>query len=432
MRPAALVRIVLAALVLAVAPSSALAAVNDSRTIDEDNFPLVVDVLDNDDPPNPHVPNTSQIQSVTQPAHGTTSVNEDTYDQINYSANPDYCGPDSFTYSGDFGSATVSMDITCVDDPPLAVNDPATVDEDSGAVDYDVVANDTDVDAGPKLITAIVQPQFGMASLVGNKIRYAPPANFCGGDNVGYTLNNSIFLAQKAFLTVDVTCRPDLPVANDDSFTVGFNAGTTFLSVLANDSDADNLFNGAANPEDIPIIAVTQPLSGSTAIAQGASVNTDQIAYTPNRGFCGMDSFIYRVFRDEVPPARVVVTVPCPSVAGPGGGTAPRAKASAGKVKVQGTTLKVPLTCTTAASCTISLSLSIAQKVKASRTKTVVIGKAKVTLKPGQKRTVAVRLDKTGRRALKKSRRLKAKLTIILGAKTLTTRTVSFKAKPKG
>ena len=61
---------------------------------------------------------------------------------------------------------------------------------------------------------------------------------------MGYTLNDSIFLAQKAFLSIEVDCKPDLPVANNDSFAVGFNSGATFLKVLANDTDADNLFNG--------------------------------------------------------------------------------------------------------------------------------------------------------------------------------------------
>ena len=96
-------------------PGSALAASNDTRTIEEDNFPVIVDVLQNDDQPN-IVPNTSQIQSVTQPMHGTTSINQDMYDQISYSANPDYCGPDTFTYTGDYGTATVSMTVTCEDD----------------------------------------------------------------------------------------------------------------------------------------------------------------------------------------------------------------------------------------------------------------------------------------------------------------------------
>ena len=324
--PSTLIRGLILALAIALAaPGSALSAVDsavdDSVTIGEDDFPLIVDVLKNDDPPNPSVPNTSQISNITTPTVGSAEIehsppgNPD-YHQIKYSAPLNYCGPVSFDYTGDYGTATVSMTITCVDDPPVAEDDPGVapgfyrVDEDSGAVDYDVLANDTDVDGGPKLITTIVPPQFGAASLQGGKIRYTPPANFCGGDNVGYTLNNSIFLAQKATLSIDVSCKPDLPVANNDSLTVGFNSGTTFLNVLANDTDADNLFYGAANPEDIPIIGVTEPVNGTAAIVQGASVNTDQIAYTPKRDFCGMDSFIYRVFRDEVPPAQVFVSVP--------------------------------------------------------------------------------------------------------------------------
>ena len=94
-----------------------------------------------------------------------------------------------------------------------------------------------------------------------------------------------------------------------------------------------------------------------------------------------------------------------------------------------GTTVKVPLSCTKAAACIVSLGLSTTENAKASKKKTVVIGKARATLKPGQKRTVTVKLNKAGKRKLKESRKLKAKLKVVLGGKTLTTRTVGFKAE---
>ena len=48
----------------------------------------------------------------------------------------------------------VTVDLTCVDDPPTAVDDSATVGEDYAATAIDVLANDTDVDGGPKSIGA--------------------------------------------------------------------------------------------------------------------------------------------------------------------------------------------------------------------------------------------------------------------------------------
>ena len=51
--------------------------------------------------------------------------------------------------------ATVSVTVTCVDDPPTAVNDSATVAEDAAATAIDVLANDTDVDGGPKAVASV-------------------------------------------------------------------------------------------------------------------------------------------------------------------------------------------------------------------------------------------------------------------------------------
>jgi Bacterial Ig domain len=447
-----LICLVLAALAIAVAalgPGAALAqaATDDTRLMDEDDS-VVISVLDND----PGFTTHSQISAVSDPDHGTTSIAEGDSDGVSYTPDHDYCNsqvggsPDTFTYTGDLGTATVSVTVTCLPDNPVANNDPPTpgdvfnVDEDSGPTPFDVLANDTDADGDAIEITSVSPPVAGgTASVVQgvggarDQVSYTPKPDFCGGENVTYTINGGA----TATLSIEVHCKPDLPVANDDARTVAMSSGTTFLDVLSNDVDADG--------DEIPIVKVTQPLNGTASIVQGAADPgqnaIDQIAYTPNKDFCGTDRFSYTV-RDDPPNgdiATVTVTVPCPVVSSGAGGSIgagsvgappPLAKASAkaGKIKVKGTALTVPLTCTKAASCTISLGLSIAQDAKASKKKTVVIGKAKVTLKPGQKRTVTVKLNKAGKRTLKKSHKLKAKLKIVLGGKALTTRTVRFKA----
>ena len=78
---------------------------------------------------------------------------------LTYQPDPNYCNdppgtaPDTFTYTLNGSStATVSVTVTCVDDPPVAVDDSATVGEDSGATAIDVLANDTDPDGGPMTI----------------------------------------------------------------------------------------------------------------------------------------------------------------------------------------------------------------------------------------------------------------------------------------
>ena len=79
------------------------------------------------------------INSASDPANGTVVITGGGTG-LTYQPDPNYCNsqaggsPDTFTYKLNGGStATVSVTVTCVDDPPTAVNDSATVVEDSGA-----------------------------------------------------------------------------------------------------------------------------------------------------------------------------------------------------------------------------------------------------------------------------------------------------------
>ena len=88
--------------------------------------------------------------------------------------------PDTFTYTLTPGgsTATVSVTVTCVDDPPMAVNDAATVAEDAAATAIDVLANDTDVDGGPMSIASVTQPANGTVVITGGGtgLTYQPDA----------------------------------------------------------------------------------------------------------------------------------------------------------------------------------------------------------------------------------------------------------------
>ncbi|HCM0782645.1 TPA: tandem-95 repeat protein, partial [Vibrio parahaemolyticus] len=85
------------------------------------------------------------------PANGTVLVNPD--GSVTYTPNDNYHGTDSFTYivtsGGVSESTTVSVDVTPVNDAPVAKDDIATTQEDT-AVTIDVLPNDSDVD-GDKL-----------------------------------------------------------------------------------------------------------------------------------------------------------------------------------------------------------------------------------------------------------------------------------------
>jgi hypothetical protein len=95
-------------------------AVDDSATVNEDSGANAIDVLPNDTDPDG---GTKSIQSVTQPANGNVAITGGGTG-LTYAPNANYCNggspTDDFTYTLNGGSsATVSVTVTCVDDPPV-------------------------------------------------------------------------------------------------------------------------------------------------------------------------------------------------------------------------------------------------------------------------------------------------------------------------
>ena len=136
--------------------------------------------------------------------------------------------------------ATVSVTVTCVDDPPVAVNDTATVLEDAAATAVPVLTNDTDIDAGPKVIGSVTQPANGTVVITGAGagLTYQPAANYCNNppgttpDTFTYTLNGG----SNATVSMTVTCVNDNPVADDETFN-GANSAVGNTSFVVNDPD---------------------------------------------------------------------------------------------------------------------------------------------------------------------------------------------------
>ena len=269
-------------------------AVNDSKTVGEDDPATAVNVLSND---NDIDGGPISIGSVTQPANGSVVITGGGTG-LTYAPDADYCNappgttPDTFTYTLTPGSstATVSVSVTCADDAPVAVNDSATVAEDSGASAVTVLANDTDIDGGPKSVASVTQPANGTVVITGGGtgLTYAPDANYCNTppgttpDTFTYTLSPG---GSSATVSVTVTCVDDPPVAVDDADSVLVNASAAAVNVLANDTDIDG------GPKSIA--SVTQPANGTVVITGGGA----GLTYQPNATYCNdgspFDTFTY-------------------------------------------------------------------------------------------------------------------------------------------
>ena len=188
-------------------------AVDDTLTIPEDNtftFDPTANDTDVDGGP-------KMIISLTQPTFGTATL---VAGGVKYQPNPNYFGPDAYTYTLNGGSsATVSIIVTPVDDPPMAVDDAATVPENSPATTLDLLSNDLDIDGGPKSIASTTQPAHGTVVLAGNmlSVTYQPQAGYCNSQSGGapdtftYTLNGGSMATVSVTVTCDVLGMPTTP-----------------------------------------------------------------------------------------------------------------------------------------------------------------------------------------------------------------------------
>ena len=267
---------------------------------------LEVDVLGNDSDVDGTL-NPASVVVTGGPSHGTTSVNTTT-GAVTYTPAADYIGADSFTYTvadddaATSNAATVYLDVTDVNDAPVAVDDgsagtPLTTPEDT-ALEVDVLGNDSDVDGtlNPASVVVTGGPSHGTTSVntTTGAVTYTPAADYIGADSFTYTVaDDDAATSNAATVYLDVTDVNDAPVAVDDG-----SAGTPLttpedtaleVDVLGNDSDVDGTLNPAS------VVVTGGPSHGTTSV----NTTTGAVTYTPAADYIGADSFTYTVADDD-------------------------------------------------------------------------------------------------------------------------------------
>lgn len=198
------------------APTSA----NDDNYNTDEDVPLTIHPLVNDTDIDGDV---LTIKSVGNVAHGSLSISSD-HKSIVYTPSVGYNGTDSFTYIVTDGSlegsaATVTIEVTEVNDAPLAIQDSITIQEDIATV-IDVLANDSDIDLSStpdeKLtILSITQPAHGTTLIQNNKVLYTPDLNWSGTDSFTYLISDRKGITSTAKVTVKVASVNDAPAFYD-------------------------------------------------------------------------------------------------------------------------------------------------------------------------------------------------------------------------
>lgn len=277
-------------------PDAPPTPVNDTFAGAEDSD-ITGDVLVNDSDPDGDALSASVVNG---PTHGSLTLEAN--GTFRYTPDPNYNGPDSFTYAatdpaGQSATATVDLTVASVNDPPIAADDVASTDEDQ-AVIVNVRANDSSgPDAGEALtVQATTPPGHGTVTLnTDGTVTYTPNANFNGSDQFTYTLSDGNGGTATGTVTVTVNAVNDAPTAGGAAFQT--RVGKAVIGTLAglvSDGDGDPLrFAVAAGPSH-----------GSLSLGVDG-----KFVYTPVAGYVGADAFTYQASDGQGGSATAVVTL---------------------------------------------------------------------------------------------------------------------------
>ncbi len=235
----------------------------------------------------------------TAPQHGTLSG---TPPNLTYAPAANYSGPDSFAFRANDGmadsaSATVTLTVTPVNDPPVANGQVLSTAEDTPLM-VTLSGNDAETSTLSFLVTTA--PQHGTLSGTPPNLTYAPALNYSGPDSFAFRANDGTVDSATATVAVTVTSVNDAPVANGQLVATAYNS---VVNVTLTGSDVE----GAA----LTYVVVTQPTGG---VLGGTAPN---LTFTPTVGFSGTASFMFRVSDGLANSANATVTISVSPPAGP-------------------------------------------------------------------------------------------------------------------
>jgi hypothetical protein len=210
---------------------------------------------------------------------------------ITYYPDTNFFGMDSISYTIEdgFGGSdigTVVINVTSVNDAPVALNDSYEINEDTllnvGAPG--VFGNDTDIEGDDLSAILIGNVENGTLVLYSNgSFSYLPTLNFNGQDSFTYIVND--VTDNSSIATVNIAINPvnDPPVSLDDSYIVDEDETLEVLTaagVLANDTDIEGDILSTILIGDVAYGVLTLNENGS-------------FTYSPDANFNGVDGFTY-------------------------------------------------------------------------------------------------------------------------------------------
>ena len=226
---------------------------------------------------------------VTNAAHGQVVVNAN--GTFSYTPANDYFGGDSFTYQLSNGTvnsniATVSVNVTPVNDTPVAADVSLTTPEDA-SLRLNILAQAHDVDSATLTGRIVSGPSHGtLTANADGSFSYTPSADFNGTDRVTFKVNDGQLDSNLATVNITVTPVNDAAVAANDSATL--------------DEDTEARFDVLANDQDIDSTTLTTILVAGPQHGRVTHNNDGSFTYTADANFNGSDSFTYQVNDGEL------------------------------------------------------------------------------------------------------------------------------------
>ncbi len=198
---------------------------------------------------------------------------------VTYTPKSNYSGPDLFTFSVNDGNvdsnvATVSITVTPVNDPPVALNQEITALENTALT---ITLSGTDVEGSPLGYKIISKPSHGKLAGTGSNQVYTPNTNYRGPDSFTFGVTDGKKNSNAATVSISVMPINHAPVAQEQSVTAEENIAKA-ITLAATDVDGDTL----------TFQIVAQPVHGTLA---GVPPNT---TYTPATDYSGPDSFTFK------------------------------------------------------------------------------------------------------------------------------------------
>jgi hypothetical protein len=204
-------------------------------------------------------------------------------------------GSDSFRFKVNNGitdsvTATVSITVTAVNDPPVVSNQSRTLVEGRSIF---VFLNANDPEGTFPLIFSVSSPSHGTLSGAPPNLTYKADSGFVGPDSFTFTASDGLLESNPATVSINIIADHP-PVAFSQSLTMTENK-TASIFLGGSDPDFDRL----------TFSIVTLPAHGTL----GGTVPS--ITYTPDPDFIGSDSFTFKANDSEFDsvPATVSITV---------------------------------------------------------------------------------------------------------------------------